>query len=208
MPITFSCPCGKSLRVNDEMAGRKARCPGCQAVIDIPSPADEPAFEVVEDDAPPRPLLARPVARPKPPPPPADEPAFDDEDKPLKAKKSDARRVEEDAAEERRKAKRKDRRDREDDDYEDEDEYDRAARRRVTGGGRRRARKGEWHAARIGTLVGSVLCLLLFAGVCYYYAAVSQHRRADSRAIGAGAAAAFSLVGIGRALLGTVAEDE
>jgi len=37
MPIAISChECGKTMNVNDELAGRQAKCPGCQAVLTIP----------------------------------------------------------------------------------------------------------------------------------------------------------------------------
>ena len=40
MPIQFSCTqCNKQLKVPDESAGAKARCPQCQTVIEIPSAA-------------------------------------------------------------------------------------------------------------------------------------------------------------------------
>jgi uncharacterized protein (TIGR00266 family) len=48
MPITFDCPCGKALRVNDDMAGKRVRCPGCQAVLTVPleaQPADAVVYE-------------------------------------------------------------------------------------------------------------------------------------------------------------------
>lgn len=61
MPITFSCPCGKTLRVPDEHAGKRVKCPACGAVGAVPSA--EPKFEVVEDE-PKEQLAARPVARP------------------------------------------------------------------------------------------------------------------------------------------------
>ena len=60
MPITFNCACGKTLRVPDANAGRRAKCPACSAVVDIPAP--DPVLEVVED-APPPPA-PRPVAKP------------------------------------------------------------------------------------------------------------------------------------------------
>jgi hypothetical protein len=41
--IVFSCGCGKQLRARDEFAGRKIKCPGCQAVLLIPAPADASA---------------------------------------------------------------------------------------------------------------------------------------------------------------------
>jgi hypothetical protein len=50
VPITFSCPCGKTLRVPDEHAGRRAKCPACGAVVPIPGP--DPVFEVEEKPKP------------------------------------------------------------------------------------------------------------------------------------------------------------
>jgi hypothetical protein len=37
MPISFACDCGKQLRVPDEHAGKRARCPECSRVSTIPS---------------------------------------------------------------------------------------------------------------------------------------------------------------------------
>lgn len=39
MPIEISCPCGKRLRAKDELAGKKAKCPGCGTLLQIPLPA-------------------------------------------------------------------------------------------------------------------------------------------------------------------------
>lgn len=57
MPITFDCPCGKSLRVGDEHAGRRVKCPACGTVVLAPKPQpqfevveEEPDFEIVEDE--------------------------------------------------------------------------------------------------------------------------------------------------------------
>ncbi|MCI0704448.1 MAG: hypothetical protein L0241_25620 [Planctomycetia bacterium] len=65
MPITFNCTCGKTLRVPDEHAGRRAKCPACNAIVDIPGP--DPVFEIVEK--PPAtsstPTKSPPVAKPK-----------------------------------------------------------------------------------------------------------------------------------------------
>ncbi len=65
MPITFDCACGKSLRVPDEHAGRRVKCPACSVISIVPAP--EPQFEVVEDTSVPLvspPPRARPVAKP------------------------------------------------------------------------------------------------------------------------------------------------
>ena len=38
MPIEVSCAeCDKELRVKDELAGKKIKCPGCAAVIAVPN---------------------------------------------------------------------------------------------------------------------------------------------------------------------------
>jgi phage FluMu protein Com len=40
MPIDFRCArCGKLLRVGDESAGKKSRCPDCGNIQDIPTSA-------------------------------------------------------------------------------------------------------------------------------------------------------------------------
>ncbi|MFL5342900.1 MAG: hypothetical protein ACJ8F7_22425 [Gemmataceae bacterium] len=55
MSIAITCGCGKNLKVADEFAGRKGKCPACRQAILIPAPATEVA-EAVEavDDVPPR----------------------------------------------------------------------------------------------------------------------------------------------------------
>lgn len=38
MPITIVCPeCDKSLRLRDDLAGKRIRCPGCQEVVTVPA---------------------------------------------------------------------------------------------------------------------------------------------------------------------------
>jgi hypothetical protein len=44
MPITFSCPCGVSYTVNEQLAGKQAHCPKCGRYLIIPNqtgPANE-----------------------------------------------------------------------------------------------------------------------------------------------------------------------
>lgn len=36
MPLSFKCECGKALRVKDELAGKKVKCPSCNQVIVTP----------------------------------------------------------------------------------------------------------------------------------------------------------------------------
>jgi hypothetical protein len=55
MPITLPCPCGKSLQVKENLAGKRIKCPGCGGVLAVPAaPADlEPVdLEPLDDDAP------------------------------------------------------------------------------------------------------------------------------------------------------------
>ena len=43
MPIQITCGCGKTLQVPDSLRGKKGRCPGCQAILDIPLEDAPPA---------------------------------------------------------------------------------------------------------------------------------------------------------------------
>jgi hypothetical protein len=70
MPIVTHCKCGRQLRVKDELAGKRVRCPACSEVVQVPAaeeeimevePAEEapqrrpsrpPDVEPVEDDQP------------------------------------------------------------------------------------------------------------------------------------------------------------
>jgi hypothetical protein len=79
MPISFTCVCGRALRVKDDMAGRKARCPVCGQVLTVPVPqpraAEDEALEIlfvddsVQAQPPPPPAAAVPRATPIPRPP-------------------------------------------------------------------------------------------------------------------------------------------
>lgn len=73
MPITLNCACGKSLRVPDSAAGKKAKCPACAAVLDVPAPPEpEPVFEIQEPDPIPE-MQPRGAPAPKPKPVHADD---------------------------------------------------------------------------------------------------------------------------------------
>jgi hypothetical protein len=39
--IVFGCTCGKTLRAKEETAGKKTKCPGCGAVLNIPGAAGD-----------------------------------------------------------------------------------------------------------------------------------------------------------------------
>ena len=46
MPIQMKCPsCGKALRIRDESADKKGKCPACGGVFAIPSHSDLPTLE-------------------------------------------------------------------------------------------------------------------------------------------------------------------
>jgi hypothetical protein len=67
MAVIVSCQCGKKLRVKEELAGKRVRCPGCAAVVMVPA-ADEPVEvekERARPAAPPQ-RAARAPARPEP----------------------------------------------------------------------------------------------------------------------------------------------
>jgi hypothetical protein len=57
MPIPITCNCGRMMRVTNEAAGRKIRCPGCSVVLtvpnsDAPKDVDEEALKVLLEDSP------------------------------------------------------------------------------------------------------------------------------------------------------------
>ncbi len=50
MPIRFSCACGKVLKVGDEHAGKRSKCPSCGEVSQVPAPEVEELEEIEEID--------------------------------------------------------------------------------------------------------------------------------------------------------------
>ncbi len=62
--VIITCKCGKKLKVRDEMAGKRAKCPTCGSIIPVPKPTppDEELLVIEEEDAPP----AKPVAKKSP----------------------------------------------------------------------------------------------------------------------------------------------
>ena len=55
MSITFACDCGKQLKVGDEYAGKRAKCPACGSVLAVPAgdgfPPAPPAPVADADDS-------------------------------------------------------------------------------------------------------------------------------------------------------------
>lgn len=53
MPIDLSCDCGRALRVKDELAGKRIRCPECKSILAVPEneiEMDESGLEVLDDE--------------------------------------------------------------------------------------------------------------------------------------------------------------
>src|SRR4051794_27375237 len=65
MAIQVSCQCGKQLRVKDEYAGRKGKCPACGGVIQIPA-AEPDLFDLKDEPAVAPKKVAPPPPRPSP----------------------------------------------------------------------------------------------------------------------------------------------
>ena len=63
MAIALSCTCGKRLRLKDELAGKRVRCPGCQRPLTVPAPENEVTDEI--DDSPPPEEKRRPKTKKK-----------------------------------------------------------------------------------------------------------------------------------------------
>ena len=51
MGIRFNCQCGRELNVKDAMAGKKGKCPGCGAVINVPTLEEVAALEKAKAEA-------------------------------------------------------------------------------------------------------------------------------------------------------------
>ncbi|MBC8116611.1 MAG: hypothetical protein H7062_19635 [Candidatus Saccharimonas sp.] len=51
MSIRASCDsCGKQLKVRDEAAGKRVKCPDCGSVVQIPEPDDVMDAEAADDN--------------------------------------------------------------------------------------------------------------------------------------------------------------
>jgi hypothetical protein len=75
MPLLMRCNCGKPLRVPDELAGKKVRCPSCQTVLPVPGGAPAVAQPVAVAVA----AAPSAVRRPRPAAPPREARAAPDE---------------------------------------------------------------------------------------------------------------------------------
>ena len=48
MPIALTCGCGRAMRIKEEYAGRKVRCPDCRGVVTVPEPTAPPQIDELE----------------------------------------------------------------------------------------------------------------------------------------------------------------
>jgi RsiW-degrading membrane proteinase PrsW (M82 family) len=68
MPIQVECVCGRRLRARDELAGKRSRCPACNAIVQIPAlPMPDRTPRTIEETFPasaPDRLVARQPAKP------------------------------------------------------------------------------------------------------------------------------------------------
>jgi hypothetical protein len=177
MPIPLQCDCGRSLRVKDELAGRKVKCPQCAAVLVVPQPeppAEDRAYELLADDGPAEEARPRGRARsdaeegvqtaPKPRRPAAAE--DDEEDDPEVRRRERRRREEEQQEEEDEEARRRKQRRR---------EYRRdVARVAQPRPGYRSGGFGSLNAGIVGGLVMIVIAVVWFglglmAGIIFFY---------------------------------------
>ncbi len=138
MPISVVCSsCSAKLNAPDTAAGKKIKCPKCQAVCSVPAPASD--FEVVDEP--------EPGPKPKPKKTVAKATVDDDEERPRKRKAAD-----EDDEDDRPRAKKKATRQTED------DEDDRPRKRK-------RDRDEEQAGGSSKLLIGGIIGVLLLAGV-------------------------------------------
>src|SRR5262245_40228549 len=51
MPISLKCSeCGSSLKIRDDLAGRKVKCPKCTNILRVPTDEEEADVEVMPDE--------------------------------------------------------------------------------------------------------------------------------------------------------------
>ena len=66
MPIAVDCACGRGLRIKDELAGKKVRCPECKSILAVPEQDLGAEKEFDFEEAPETPAPA-PVQKLQPP---------------------------------------------------------------------------------------------------------------------------------------------
>ncbi len=202
MSITFSCGCGRSLKVADELAGKRVRCPTCNKAAEVP-PADDGGFEVV-DDEPPKPVRAT-VAKAVPAkakPPQDDFELVDDDEEEVKPKKK-KRRDEDDEDKDERPAKRTSQKSKRFDDDDDDDDDDDRPRKK-----KRKSQPAEASGGkRLLYIFGGIA--LVIAGVAIAYFSSQSEGRRVGRGIGLGVVVAIvGSIGVYRGATGEIDGDE
>lgn len=90
MPIAVPCACGKSLSARGELAGKRVRCPACQAVLTVPKPdSEEAAVEFLLAEGPPP--TPTPAAKRNPPAEPDERDSYSASPPPLPKPKPEKR---------------------------------------------------------------------------------------------------------------------
>jgi hypothetical protein len=184
MPIPVTCECGRSMRVKDEVAGRKFRCPSCSRVLAVPDPQVEDldfvmTAEPVEEESSPRRQRPERGVTASPRPQPRRDPDEDDEDE--RPRRPRSRRDEEDEDDRPRRRRRE----------EEEDEEDERPSRRIRQGSgrmedarslRRKKPRVEvnegWFGSINAGVIGGLLMMLiavvwfvlgLMGGIIFFY---------------------------------------
>jgi hypothetical protein len=175
MPIRFACSCGKQLQARDEYAGRRIKCPNCEAVLSIPDGAAAPAPPAATPKPPAKPPALPPLPKsavtPKPPPvPPKTAPARRIQEAPVVIQADDEPAVEIQAEAPRPGRKNAwadkslDQKATDWDDDEDDYEDERPRARKGKGKGKGKRRKQESAGAGVWLWVGIAAAVVLVAG--------------------------------------------
>jgi hypothetical protein len=148
MPIAARCRCGRAIRVKDELAGRRIRCPECSEVLRVPVPE----AEIIEEDS-------------------------EDREEDRRERRPVRRERTETAIEERRRPAPRSRASAEDEDEDErEEEEERRARRKKRR--RRRRSEGSWSRASQSSIVVGALMMVgaiawfvggLAVGIIFFY---------------------------------------
>jgi hypothetical protein len=63
MPLVVTCDCGKSLKVKESLAGKRIRCPECQAFLTVPAAEEEELEPELDEEPAPKKAPAKSPAR-------------------------------------------------------------------------------------------------------------------------------------------------
>jgi hypothetical protein len=125
MSILIRCKCGKELKVKDELAGRRAKCPECGDIFTVPDSSDRvPSREAVSKNKPPplRPPSAETTVD--------DHPDEEEDERSRRRRRRDEDDYADEEDDERPRRRRRHQGEVDEDDYADEEEDERPRRRR------------------------------------------------------------------------------